>query len=169
MATISGSELKIAKWHTIALSALAFWFSSSLILDFLIMPGLYAAGVMSEADFATAGYSIFWIFNRIELLCAALALTGVLVLQQTPGFIAHRTQAIALAIFLLIVPLMYTYVLTPEMSALGLHLDLFNLSVSTPSGMNQMHGLYGIAELSKLIASGIMLSLFYRNRETSAW
>jgi hypothetical protein len=133
------------------------------------MPWLYTAGIMSQANFATTGYSFFWTFNRIELLCAALALTGVLVLWQTPGFMARRGQAIALAIFLLIVPLIYTYVLTPEMSALGIHLDLFNAVTTTPSGMNQMHGMYGLAEIPKLIAMGMMLNLLYRSQENTTW
>jgi len=38
--------------------------------------------MMTQAGFATAGYLIFWNFNRIELLSAALVLTGVLVISN---------------------------------------------------------------------------------------
>jgi hypothetical protein len=63
--------------------ALGFWLSGSLLLDFVIMPGLSAVGMMSQANAATVGYSLFWIFNRIELLCAALVLTSLLALRGT--------------------------------------------------------------------------------------
>jgi len=57
---------------------LGFWLSGSLILDWVILVCVF--GMMTQAGFATAGYLIFWNFNRIELLSAALVLTGVLVM-----------------------------------------------------------------------------------------
>jgi hypothetical protein len=53
---------------------LGFWFSSSIILDWVIIPSLYVSGMMTQSGFASAGYLIFWNFNRIELVCAALIL-----------------------------------------------------------------------------------------------
>jgi hypothetical protein len=50
-------EFKRPAWQTVVMFALGFWLSSSLLLDFVIMPGLSAAGMMSQASAATAGYS----------------------------------------------------------------------------------------------------------------
>jgi Domain of unknown function (DUF4149) len=164
MDIVSHSLLKGARWQTVLIAALAFWFSSSLFLDFVIMPGLYSAGMMSQANFAAAGYSIFWVFNRIELFCAALILTSVLVLQNLHESVRPivRPAIVTLAFILFVISLVYTYALTPEMSALGLHLDLFTPSVSVPSAMYQMQQVYWALEAFKLLASAALLSTYYR-------
>jgi hypothetical protein len=163
MDIVSHSLLKGAKWQAVLIAALAFWFSSSLLLDFIVMPGLYSAGMMSQANFAVVGYSIFWVFNRIELFCAALILTSVLVLQNLHISVSSiRPAIVALAFVLFVISLVYTYALTPEMSALGLHLDLFAPSLSVPSAMYQMQYVYWALEAFKLVASGVLLSTYYR-------
>ncbi|HEY9625060.1 MAG TPA: hypothetical protein V6C78_32335 [Crinalium sp.] len=149
------------KWKTIVVFALIFWLSSSLLLDLVVMPELYSSGMMAQPDFAVAGYSIFWVFNRVELICAALVLTGVLVLQRMPGFL-HRRTAIAFSTLLLGIALTYTYVLTPEMSALGLQLDLFNPASTVPGAMDLMHQGYWGLEVLKLVVAGALLSLNYK-------
>lgn len=159
---------KRPRWQTIIVLTLTFWLSSSLILDLVIMPELYAAGMISQPSFTTAGYSIFWVFNRIELLCAAVVLTGVLILNSTQNStqsaIAHHARwAVVLSLFLLATALVYTYALTPTMSALGLQLDLFELTAEVPTLMNQMHEGYWTLEVFKLLAGGALLGLCYRN------
>jgi len=52
-----------------------------LILDWVILPS--SCFGHDDSSWATAGYLIFWNFNRIELLSAALVLTGVLVIITT--------------------------------------------------------------------------------------
>jgi hypothetical protein len=162
MFAIANAKFQPSRWQTIITLTLGFWLSSSIILDFVIMPGLYSAGMMTEPGFATAGYSIFWLFNRIELFCAALALTGVLVLQNLSTEPSRfKTWKVALALFLFGIALAYTYGLTPEMSALGLQLNLFESTTEVPAAMNQMHQGYWLLELLKLGAGGTLLGLCY--------
>ena len=104
-----GVSVKRPTWQTIIMFALGFWLSSSLVLDFVIMPGLSAAGMMTQSSFAAAGYSIFWTFNRIELLCAALVLASLLALRGSSNLYRQvRRGAIFLAVLLLAVALSYT-------------------------------------------------------------
>jgi len=77
MTAVSSIQTKRLNWQNIVTLTLSFWLSGSLILDWVIMPSLYVSGMMTQAGFATAGYLIFWNFNRIELLSAALVLTLV--------------------------------------------------------------------------------------------
>ncbi len=160
MSAISGVELKQPIWQTAIIFTLGFWLSGSLILDLVIMPGLYATGMMTQAGFATAGYSIFWIFNRIELLCAALVLTGVLVLRVTHYI--SRNHLIVLSLLLLAIAFIYTYILTPEMSALGIPLNLFDPPVDVPVTMTQMQEGYWVLEMLKLIGGSALLGLCYQ-------
>ncbi len=124
------------------------------------MPTMYMTGMVAEPGFATAGYSMFGVFNRIELLCAAIALTGVLALRSSHQAIEH--WAVPLAIGLLGIVMVYTYGLAPEMSALGLQLNLFEVTSEFPAQMNQMHFEYWVLELMKLTGSGLLLSQLYR-------
>lgn len=165
MSSISSLQLKRPGWQTVVIFTLTFWLSTSLVFDLVIMPGLYASGMMSQSGFATAGYLIFWIFNRIELLCAALVLTGVLVVKRTQNTLVSQSRnAIGLAMILLTIALIFTYVLTPQMSALGLNLEVFNPVASVPASMGLLHETYWILEVIKLIAGGAVLSLFYREK-----
>jgi CBS domain containing-hemolysin-like protein len=165
MTAIFQAELKRPGWQKAIVLILAFWLSASLVLDLVIMPSLYVTGMMDGAGFATAGYSIFWIFNRIELLCAGLVVTGFLVLQgtQTASNLAGK-KPILLALFLLGIALIYTYIFTPGMSALGLELNLFESANVMPAGMIQMHEGYWILEVCKLILGATLLSWSYRNK-----
>lgn len=165
MTSITTFEFQRPKWRTITLAALAFWLSSSLILDLVIMPTMYATGMMTESNFATAGYSIFWIFNRVELLCAALILTGVLVLCTLSTNQQYR-WAVPLSLALLAISLNCTYGLTPEMGALGIHLNLFEPASEVPALMNQMHEQYWVLELLKLTAGGVLLGAYYKQQTT---
>jgi len=163
MTSITTLEFHRPRWRTIVLSALAFWLSSSLIVDLVIMPTMYAAGMMTEPNFATAGYSLFWIFNRVELLCAALVLTGVFVLCTLSKNQQYR-WAVPLALALLAISLNYTYGLTPEMGALGIHLNSFESAAEIPVLMNQMHEQYWLLEVLKLVAGGVLLGAYYKQQ-----
>lgn len=160
MTAFTSSEFSRPAWRTILLATLAFWLSGSLLLDVVIMPSMYATGMMNQPGFASAGYSIFWLFNHLEILCAALALTGVLVLRNTICATISR-WAIPMAFGLLVIALIYTYALTPEMSALGMQLNWFDHSeVST--AMNQMHGGYWLLEVLKFVVGTSLLSMGYK-------
>lgn len=163
MTAFTSSEFSRPKWRTILLATLAFWLSGSLLLDAVIMPSMYAAGMMTQPGFASAGYSIFWVFNHLEVLCAALALTGVLILRNTISTTISR-WAIPMALSLLGIALIYTYALTPEMSALGMQLNWFDAS-EVPTAMNQMHGGYWLLEVLKFVIGTSLLSLGYKAQD----
>lgn len=163
MTAASSIQLKRPIWQTTIMLTLGFWLSGSLILDWVIMPSLYLSGMMSQAGFATAGYLIFWNFNRIELLSAALVLTGVLVLNKKQSVITNwHYGAVVLAVILLVVSLIDTYFLTPQMCAAGLQLNLFQSGVDVPSTMNQLHAIYWVLEVMKLIAGGTLLNKCFK-------
>ncbi len=155
------------RWVGAVLFALMFWFSSSLLMDFVIMPGLFVGGMMNQPDFGPAGYAMFWVVNRLELLCVGVILTGLLVARQ-----ARREQdviasglrsrwATEIAVVLLVITLVLTYVVAPAMGALGASLDPFAATTAIPLAMDHMHGLYFGFEALKLLGCGLLLSLFY--------
>ncbi|MEM6591951.1 MAG: hypothetical protein AAGF66_11455 [Cyanobacteria bacterium P01_H01_bin.119] len=160
-------------WQALVLFAAGFWLSISLCIDLLVMPSLYTAGMMTQANFATAGYEMFWWFNRVELICAGSVLTGLLVLRQGQDSFSvivsgvRSRWAVGLGLVLLAIAACYTYWLTPEMSALGLQLSALTESASAtpvlPAEMNLMHGLYWGLELVKLLSAAALLRFCYRD------
>ena len=90
MATISPNlESNQRRWQTIVSLTLGFWLSACIILDLVIMPSMYVSGMMNTPDFTVAGSVMFSVFNRVELLCSTLGLTGLLVLSATPVSYTH--------------------------------------------------------------------------------
>ncbi|HBB31233.1 MAG TPA: hypothetical protein DDZ80_28265 [Cyanobacteria bacterium UBA8803] len=164
MNAVFGDSLKRPAWQIIVMFALGLWLSGSLLLDLVIMPGLWTAGMMTQASFATAGYSIFWIFNRIELLCAAVVLASVLALRGTSHLYHHvRRWSILLSVLLLAIALIYTYIMTPQMSALAIQLNLFEPVTGMPTGMVEMHEGYWVLEALKFLAGATVLSWCYHD------
>jgi hypothetical protein len=164
----SGDRDKSSKWISIILSALAFWLSASLLIDLLLMPSMYVTGMMDLDGFATAGYTIFGVFNRIELVCAALILTGLLVLQTEYSVIGKSLKnAIVLAAILLDIVLGYTYFLTPHMSALGIDLNLFDPTSTISNSMDRMHASYWLLEVVKIVIVAVLLKLVYRQESNA--
>lgn len=156
--TVSSIQLKRSLWQNVVVLTLGFWLGSSLILDWVIMPSLYVSGMMTQAGFAPAGYLIFWNYNRIELLAAALVVTGVLALNKTQFAVNYwQWGTVALASLLLVIPLLYTYFLTPEMSATGVQLNLFDSVAEVPTTMNLLHAGYWVSEVVKFVAGGVLL------------
>jgi uncharacterized membrane protein len=146
------------RWQAIVMVALIFWLSGSLILDLVIMPSLYVSGMMTSPEFATAGNLMFWGFNRVELICAALVATGLMVLSNlSNGFGKQSRTAIILSLVLLAIALIDTYALTPQMSALGMQLNLFD-AAEVPTGMNLLHQAYFGLETVKLAVGVTLLS-----------
>lgn len=160
-------------WDALVLLVVTFWLSSSVLLDFFMMPIMYESGMMNAPGFATSSYSLFWVFNRLEVLCAAAILTGLLVIrhQQRSQFEviasgARSRWALMVAGALLAIALLYTYVFTPHMSALGLSLDSHfdgNFSQSMPQAMGLLHLAYWGLEALKLFGAAFLLKLCYRD------
>ncbi|MBD2593526.1 DUF4149 domain-containing protein [Nostoc spongiaeforme FACHB-130] len=159
MNTLSTFAFKRSIWQPAIMLTLGFWLSASLILDWVIMPTLYFSGMMNEGSFTTAGYAIFWNFNRIELLSAAIVLTGVLALSKTQH--NWHPNTIVFAVILLTVSLLETYFLTPNMCAAGVHLNLFATS-TIPAAMDLLHGGYWVLDAVKLLIGGILLGQCWR-------
>jgi hypothetical protein len=159
MNSISNIEFKRSTWQTAIMLTLGFWLSASLCLDWVIMPSLYFAGMMNGANFSTVGYAVFWTFNRLELLSAAVVLTAVLAISKTKS--NWPLDTIALSGLLLTVALLDTYFLTPQMCALGSNFNLL-ASHPVPATMNLLHSGYFLLEALKVLAGGILLNWYWR-------
>ena len=164
MNTISERNGKSLNWTTIVMFTLGFWLSASLILDFVMIPGLSLSGMMNQGGFASAGYLIFGCFNRIELICAALVLTGFLVFRRHHTLIHLQERwSVILAGLLLAITLVYTYILTPQMSGLGLQLNQFATTNTMPPAMISLHWGYWVLETIKFIVGVTLLRWCYRD------
>lgn len=153
------------RWQPVLVLVLGFWLSGTLLLDALVMPTLYASGMMTEPGFAAAGYSLFWLFNRVELLCAAISLTCVLILRYTRHPWQRPGQfTVLLSTLLVAIACIDTYGLTPSMSALGLQLNWFT-PTDAPTQMDFLHLSYWLLDLLKLGAGGLLL--WFYNRQSS--
>ena len=166
-------------WLTVATAVVAFWLSASLLLDFVIMPSMYMSGMMTSSGFGIVGYTLFSVFNRIELICGAATLCLGLWLWQST--LLNQKQKIEIGVssaILLAIALCYTFILTPHMSGLSVDLnildsaDLVNNGLEDlqmhstisqiPAEMNQMHVVYWGLEALKITLMGTVLGLAYR-------
>jgi len=158
MDIISYHKQNPTQWSVFVFVTLCFWLSASFVLDFVIIPSLMEAGMMTQAGFASAGYSMFGFFNHIELLCAGIVLTGVLILNQNHVLPEKQQQwSVILSSLLLGIALVCTYVLTPQMSGLGLDLNWFDTTSAMSAEMMEFHVGYWGLELMKILASGVLL------------
>jgi hypothetical protein len=164
MNTVSERNWRSIDWPTLVMLTLGFWLSASLVIDLVIMPSLSASGMTALNGFASAGYVLFGLFNRIELVCAAIVLSGFLVFYRNHTLIHLRLNwSLALAAILFTIPLIYTYILTPQMSGLGLSLNVFETLQTMPTGMIHLHEGYWLLEGIKLIAGVTLLRWCYRD------
>jgi uncharacterized membrane protein len=147
-------------WPTIILLTLSLWLGGCLLLDCVIMPSFYLSGMMTTSSFASAGYLVFGLFNRIEVLCAALVITSSLGLRMQWSE-RWSLDTFSLGMGLLTVTLLATYLFTPEMSALSLNLNYFSSSLDVPPTMNSMHVGYWCLEGCKFLAGGLILKRVY--------
>lgn len=154
MAAVSNIASKPIHWQKVLVLTLAFWLSSSLFLDLILMPSLYAAGMMTQPGFAPAGYGLFWVFNRLQLILAATVLTGVLAQRFSDE--ARKASPLVVSVVLLLATLICTYFLAPQMSLLGLNLNWFE-AAEVPIAMNQLHISYWLVEGLKLAVGGWLL------------
>ncbi len=162
--TTSRVESIRPRWQAIVMVALIFWLSGSLIIDLVIMPSLFVSGMMTSPEFATAGNLMFWGFNRVELICSGLVATGLMVLTNLFGDFGKRSRtAILLSLVLLAIALIDTYALTPQMSALGMQLNLFD-TVEVPTSMSLLHQGYFALEAVKLAVGATLLGWCYQNQ-----
>jgi membrane protein CcdC involved in cytochrome C biogenesis len=163
MDILSHQKQNPTQWSVVVFVTLCFWLSTSLVLDFVIIPSLMQAGMMSQPGFVSAGYSMFGIFNHLELLCAGIILTGVLILNKNHVFPKNQQQwSVILASALVGIAIICNYILTPQMSGLGLDLNWFDASSGMSAEMMELHAGYWGLELMKWIAGGILLGWSFR-------
>ncbi|AFZ51618.1 hypothetical protein Dacsa_3088 [Dactylococcopsis salina PCC 8305] len=163
MNTIFYQKQNPTQWSVVVFVTLCFWLSASLMLDFVIIPSLMQAGMMTQSGFASAGYAMFGLFNHVELLCAGIVLTGVLALNKNHTFSKTQQQwSVILGGLLLLIALICSYFLTPQMSGLGLDLNWFDSGNSMSAAMMEFHGAYWGLELMKMITGGILLVWSFR-------
>lgn len=166
-------------WMTALAAIMGFWLSATLLLDFTIMPSMYFSGMMSSPNFGAVGYMLFSMFNRIELVCAAVALSAGLWFLMSPKYTERQKIEVGFsAVMLLAIALCYTFILTPQMGGLSvdLHaidglgtlnggledLQMHSTLSTVPAGMNQMHVVYWVLEAVKITALASMLGVAYR-------
>jgi hypothetical protein len=158
---------------------LGFWLSATLLLDFTVMPTMYLSGMMSTANFGAVGYTLFSVFNRLELVCAAIALCAGLWFLRADYSERQKIEVGFSAVMLLAIALGYTFILTPHMGGLAIDLQVIDrlgaanqglesLQMhstvdSIPPGMNQMHILYWGLEALKIMALAELLAVAYRH------
>ncbi|MEN9214814.1 MAG: hypothetical protein Q6J18_06015 [Gloeomargarita sp. DG02_3_bins_56] len=136
-------------WPLVVSLTLMFWLGATLVLDVLVMPGLYWGGMMHQAGFACFGYLLFGWFNHAELLCAALIMTSLL--AQTLTQPQRIWPGLVLAGSLTGIVFIYTYWLTPWMGETSISLDWLERETVIPATMNLLHGGYFALELLKVL------------------
>jgi hypothetical protein len=156
------SKTSAKRWQNVAICSLGFWLSGSLILDLVIMPTLWVTGMMESNGFASASYSIFWIFNRVELLCAAAIISSIWALSKMVRSSVDTKQLLAGSLMLMAIALSFTFVITPYMSGLGLDVDVFAPTQPLPVEMDILHSIYWVLEASKLGIVSMMMAQCYR-------
>jgi hypothetical protein len=158
-------EQKEINWTAIVLFALGFWLSGSLLLDFVLIPSLATTGMMTDGGFASAGFVIFGVFNRIELICASLVLTCAFVFYFNHNFNTKKQGLfITFSSLLFLIALAYTYLFIPHLSAWGLCLNQFNNIETMPSAMISWHKGYWILEALKYGLGISLLRWSYQNK-----
>ncbi len=152
---------------TLVLGTVAFWLSSTVLMDFVMMPVLYISGMLQSPEFAATGYSMFWVLNRVELLCAGVVLAGILAVRSLESWRTHISPRVVLmAAFLILIALVETFGLTPEMSALGVSLGLFT-PLEAPAAMTILHVGYWLLDMLKILAGVGILHGVYRAVRTA--
>ncbi|NJN75313.1 MAG: hypothetical protein HC796_02445 [Synechococcaceae cyanobacterium RL_1_2] len=155
-------------WSTLAFMVLGFWLSASLILDLLVMPSFYAEGMMQSVNFISVLYSIFSVFNRVELVCGGLILTSVFVFTNHHDFSPRKEKlSITLALVLIAIAATFTYLLTPELTGMGLSLGVFERTETMPQAMVSLQSSYWVLEAIKLIAGLTLVKMIYQNSFTN--
>lgn len=137
-------------WNMVVMGVLGFWLSASLMLDLLVIPVLSATGMMADTGFISAGYVLFGLFNRVELVCAALVLAAFFMFHTQQRFGDRQgLQSLMLASGLLNIALLYTYVVTPQLSGWGIEMESMTTLGTMPIAMVWWHGCYWVLEVLK--------------------
>ncbi|MEY2985689.1 MAG: hypothetical protein RLZZ568_2306 [Cyanobacteriota bacterium] len=164
MNRIAKSTIAGIDWPLLVMGTLGLWLSGSLLVDLLVVPSLSASGIMSQPGFISAGHLLFSIFNHLELLFAAIILSGCFCLQQQ-GFFQKSSQylSVIVALLLLAIACIYTYGLTPAITDLGFDMASFNSAGQMPPAMMPLHWVYWGLDLVKLTLGVALLRWCYQS------
>lgn len=164
MTTLVSRPYRRAQWQSVCLVALGLWLSASLVFDFLIVPSLFASGMMESSDFASFSYLVFGNFNHLELLGAGIVLVSSLAINYRQHLASIKLDSsLVISVLLMAIALLYTYFLTPQMSALGMNLDQFGTQDPVGNLMIGVHLVYWLLELCKLTLGAFLLNKIYSN------
>ena len=145
-------------WNLVVMVILGFWLSASFLLDAVIVPVLFSTGMMADTGFISAGYVLFGVFNRLELICAAIILVAFFIFRNQNRFGDRRgLNALVIASILMNIALAYTYLLTPQISGWGLEMETMTVAPTMPQAMIWLHACYWTLELAKF---GLGLTLW---------
>ena len=145
-------------WNQMVLMVLGFWLSASFLLDAVIVPVLFSTGMMADQGFISAGYVLFGVFNRLELVCSALILAAFISFWTQNQFGDRRSlSALVIASLLFNIALISTYYLTPQISGWGLEMETMTAVPTMPNAMIWLHGIYWTFEIAKF---GLGLTLW---------
>jgi len=162
MTTLVSRPYRRAKLQSISIIALGLWLSASLVFDFLIIPSLFASGMMESSDFASFSYIVFGNFNHLELISAGIVLASSLAINYRHNLSRIKIDSsIVISVVLTAIALAYTYFLTPQLSSLGMNLDPFATQELNANSMIGTHLAYWILELSKLALGIFLLNNLY--------
>lgn len=164
MTTLVSRPYRRAKLQSICIIALGLWISASLVFDFLIIPSLFASGMMESSDFASFSYIVFGNFNHLELLVAGIILGSSLAINYRHNLSKIKIDSsIVISVVLMAIALAYTYFFTPQLSSLGMNLDPFVTQELNVNPMIGTHLAYWMLELSKLVLGFFLLNNLYGN------
>lgn len=150
-------------WNAVVMAILGFWLSASFILDLVIIPVLSMTGMMADTGFITAGYVLFSVFNRLELVCAAIVLTAFCAFKFDHRFGDRQAfNGMVLASILLNIALIYTYWITPQITGFGLEMQAIAAPSTMPLGMIEWHSVYWVLEVVKFTLGATLLRWCYQ-------
>jgi hypothetical protein len=141
---------------------LALWWGGTALLDFVVMPTLYVAGMMDSTSFASAGSLLFLTVNQLEMLLGAIVFAAVLAHRHEPQVEAHQSLGgLGLPLVMLAIVMLDRYVLTPQMAGMGIQLEWL---AGTPMSNEMMviHLGYWALEGTKLLAGAVLLNRCFR-------
>lgn len=143
-------------WQVVAAITLGLWLGGSLLLDLVVMPALYMAGMTASDGFAAAGSMLFGWVDHLELLAAGLVLAAVLALAVSQGG-RFAGWGLTLAIALLGLTAIETYWLVPSMAATSLSLNWAEAAGGLAPAMTVWHSSFFAVEILKVLGCGALL------------
>jgi uncharacterized membrane protein len=129
--------------------AVALWIGGMAALDFVDAPLRFATPALSRNQAVALGQAVFARFNRIEVACGIVALAAAVVARSARWTVAVTALMLLLAI-------VQTFYLTPEITRLAAGLDFVNRTPGDPryAAIRSLHGIYAMVEIA-VFAGGV--------------